>query len=101
MARAIILAARAGDIVTCTSREIISTGSAFAPGKALNFGSRDYDADHSGELHFFNETSSKDNESPAPYPPISLLRTDLEVLFRQIHTMLDMVTNPGHLLSDS
>ena len=76
------------------SHKIISAGNAFAPSKALSVGRLDYDADHSSELHLFNETSSEDNESLASYPPAGLLCANLDILSHHIHTMLDMVTNP-------
>ena len=49
--------------LVCFSHKIISAGNAFAPSKALSIGRLDYDADHSSEIHLFNETSSEDNES--------------------------------------
>ena len=80
--------------LVCFSHKIISAGNAFAPSKALSVGRLDYDADHSSELHLFNETSSKDNKSLASYPPAGLLCANLDILSHHIHTMLAMVTNP-------
>jgi hypothetical protein len=62
------------------SSEIVIVGGSFAPGQVLSFGSLDYIADYSGDLHHLEETSSEDNESPASYPLLGLLGDDLEVL---------------------
>lgn len=62
------------------SDEIIFVGNAFTIRQAPSFESPDYIANRSGELHLYNGVSSEDNEFPASFPPISLLRADLEVL---------------------
>jgi hypothetical protein len=75
------------------SYEIISTSSAFAPGRALCFGSLAYVVDHICELHLFRETSSKDSESPTSSPLADLRLTNLEVQSNQIHLSLGL--NPS------
>jgi hypothetical protein len=44
----------------------------------------DYTADYNDKVHDFEEISSEDNESPASYPLLGLLRADLEVLAQKI-----------------
>jgi len=62
------------------SREIVIVGGSFVPVQVHSFGSLGYVTNYNDELHPLEESPSKDNESPASYPPLGLLGANMEVL---------------------